>query len=451
MKKVIQVFIVISMLLPNMVNAATFYSNEKISYTKTKPVKKEFEEEKRYRFYKEEKLYSDIYYIEGENDKNYPYQSGEFIQTEFSDWEKEKPDEKKDRIIKTKEMYEYSKIKPIHYLQFDQIKGSKDALRFLEIKIYNKEEEISYEIECENCTNKQKINDHNYEQGYMAIKDNDTFILNLNSNYDLENLKVEVYLTDSYGTNTSTFQINALDEEKKNLNDYIDVFLESNMYNKKDSGYRFNIDLKEYIKSLYYEDKKIVKEEKIEDDSYQLINTYTLYAYQDIKYKYYRIEKIYEEGYYVEKENYIKDEKDYKIYYKIKDREKIVFKDNYVIKKRDYDLYDLIEESSIDLKKIKITDTINIEENGLYKVTFMYQDFIIDRYVTLDLPEMMESVSILKRSNVEQVEKISTKTGKKVIEEQKEEIKNEKKKEKNSVFSYLSISFIYAIRKMFGL
>ena len=450
MKRLIQILIVVSIILPNMVSAATFYSNEKISYTKTKPERKEFEEEKRFRFYKEEEIYSDDYYIEGENDKKYPYQSGEFIQTEFGDWSKEIPKEKKGRVIKTKEMYEYSKIKPIRYLKFDHIQGSKDALRFLEIKIYQEEKQINYQIKCEKCINKEKVNDNDFEKGYMPINNQESFTLDLNHEYDLEELKIEVYLTDLYGTDTSTFQINALDNNANNLNNYIDVFMESNMYNKKDSGYRFNIDLKEYIKSLYYEDKKIIKEEKIEDDSYKLVDTYTLYAYQDIKFKYYRLEKFYLDGYHVQKEGYKKDESDYKIYYKVKNRERIVFKDNYVIKKRDYNLYDLIEESSIDLKKIKIIDPIKLEQNGLYKITFQYQDFIIHRYVTLDLPEMMESVSILKRSTVEKVEKISTKTGRRGIEEQQIEIKNEKQDKNNSVFSYVSISFLYAIRKILG-
>lgn len=450
MKRLFKIVLVVSLFLPNGVYAATYYSNEKTNYMADKPIDKNYEEEYRYKFYEEEKIYSDQYYIEDFNDKSYPYRSNEFIQTDFTDYKKEKPLDVKNRVIKTKEMFEYAKKLPVRYLYFYDINGSKDMLRFLEMKVYHNEEEVTYSLECEKCSNKDKINDGSYNQGYTSFSNKETFILDLNDYYEIDELNLEIYLTDNYGIDKSTFKISALDENKNVLDNYIDVFLESNMYNTEDNGYRFDINLKEYIKDLYYEENKIETEEKLEEEDYKLINQYTLYAYQDIKYKYYKLNKNYLDGYYVEKQGYKKDENKFKIYYKVQDREKIIFKDHYVITSRDYNLYDLIEESSIDRNKIKIEDTININKNGVYKVTFSYQDFKIDQYVTLDLEEMMESIHISKTSNVVNVDKISTETGDKVTKVQKEEKKNEKQNEKNSIFSYLSISMLFLVKKILG-
>lgn len=448
MKKVFKIIMILNFLLPNGVYAATYYGNEKINYQTEKPMNTNYEEEYRYKFYKEQKIYSDIYYVEDLNDPSYPYKSNEFIQTDYTEWSKEKPKEEKGRIIKTKEMYEYAKPLPIRYLYFYDINGSKDVLRFLEIKVYFKDKEIDYHLECTNCKNKEKINDQQYNQGYTSVLNQNTFILDLKESYSLEDLKLEVYLTDNYGTDQSTFKISALDDQKQVLNNYIDVYLESSIYNTQDSGYRFNIDLKEYLKDLYYEENKITQEEKIEEEEYKLIDQYTLYAYKDLKYKYYKIGRNYLDGYYIDQPGYIKDQEQYKIYYKIKNRETITFKENYVITSRDYNLYDLIEKSSIDKRKFKIKDTININKNGLYKITFSYQDWVIDQYVTLDLEDKMESVHITQQSNVKQVDKITINTGKTVKENQNEEDKNEQQDEKNSVFSYLSIPVLFIIKKI---
>lgn len=442
MKKLFKILFILNLILPNSVYAATYYSTEKTSYAENKPIDKIYEEEYRYKFYEEDKIYSDEYYLEDFNDKSFPYRSNEFVQTDFTEWKKEKPLDVKGRVIKTKEMFEYAKKLPIRYLYFYDINGSKDMLRFLEIKIFSEENEILYDLECEKCEHKEKINDQNYDQGYTSISNKTTFILDLNEYYDLDELKLEIYLTDNYGIDKSTFKVSALDENKQILDNYIDVFLESNMYNTEDSGYRFNINLKDYIKDLYYEENKMVTEEKIEEEDYKLINNYTLYAYQDIKYKYYKINKNYLDGYYKEKEGYLKDEDKFKIYYKIQDREKITFKDNYVITSRDYNLYDLIEESSMNVNKINIIDTIDINKNGVYKITFSYQDFKIDQYVTLDLDEIMESIYISKESNVENADKISTKTGDKEIKREEQ-----KKEEESNLFSYLSISILFLIKR----
>ena len=304
MKKLIKLFLILNLILPNGVYAATYYSTEKINYTTSKPTNKEYEEEYRYKFYEEEKIYSEEYYVEDFNDGNYPYRSNEFIQTDFTSWSKEKPIDAKGRVIKTKEIFEYAKRLPIRYLYFYDINGSRNVLRFLEIKIYHNEEEISYDLECQKCNNQEKLNDNNYDQGYTSVLNSNTFVLDLKDYYDLDELKLEIYLTDNYGTDKSTFRISALNHNKQVLNNYIDVFLESNMYNTEDSGYRFNINLKDHLKDLYYEENTITKEEKLEDEEYKLMNNYLLYSYQDVKYKYYKIERLYLDGYYVDKKGY---------------------------------------------------------------------------------------------------------------------------------------------------
>lgn len=451
MKRTIQIVLIAIVCFPNFAFAkTTYYGKETIKYQLNKPLQQNYEEEYRYKFYKEEKLYSDKYYVEEENDPAYPYKSNQYIQTSFTPWNMKKPEEKKDRIIRSKEIYEYVKTLPIRYLYFYDIQGSNDYLRFLELNIKYKDKNIDYEVIGEEIQNKEKIKDDDFANGFMQVKNAKTFIIDLKDFYDLEEIHLDVFLTDTFGQEASSFRISALDEQKNSLDDYVDVTFESTMYNEQENAYKFHIDMKEHIKDYYYEKEKITTEEKKIEENYRLLKSYRMYSYQDLEYKYYKIIRMYEEGYYKEKEGYKKDEDNFRIYYKIKNREKIVFKDKLEINNKKYNLYDFIESTTVSKDKIKIVDTININKNGLYKVEYSFDDFHIDQYVTVDLldEEKIEGIAIGENSNVKSSEKISIKTGKRVEEIQKEQSKNEKQDEKNSIFSYLSISMFFIVRRI---
>ncbi len=447
MKKLISLFIILNIIIPNMVNAATYYGNERIRYLSSKP-NINYEEEYRYKFYRKENIYSDKYYIEDENIDEYPYKSGESIETEYSSWSKEKPEEKKGRVIQTKTIYEYANRLPIRYLNFNNINGSRDILRFLEIKIFNNKEKIDYELICRNCLNKEKISDNFLNNGFMEVTKSQDFTIDLKDNYDIENINIEIYLTDNYGTDNTSFSVDILDNNKNKLKNYIDIIMNANIYNNEDNGYKLNILLKDYLKDIYYDENVITKEEKIDDPSLQLIDSYSLYSYKDIKYKYYKEERYYLDDYYVEKDGYIKDENKYRVYYKVKNRYMINFKDNYVIKSRDYNLYDVINDTNIEKSKIKIKDSININKNGLYKITYSYNDFVVSIYITLDLEEMMESYRINNNSRIKELEKISIDTEESVIKGNKQEAKKDKEHKNNDVFSVMSLSLIMIIKRV---
>ena len=68
MKQLKKILIIIMLLCPYIVKASTYdIASDPYYVTEVKNQEEVLEEEKRYKFYKEEKIYSNEYYIEGDN------------------------------------------------------------------------------------------------------------------------------------------------------------------------------------------------------------------------------------------------------------------------------------------------------------------------------------------------------------------------------------------------
>ena len=210
-----------------------------------------------------------------------------------------------------------------------------------------------------------------------------------------------MYISDPIGSDTTSFHITTENEE-------LDIFTEMTLYTKEQTSYKLTFDLKDYEKESNNE-MYVSKENPIEEKEYKFIKTYKVYSYQDTKYLYYRYKKEYEEDYVKEKEGYIKDETQYKTYYKVRHQDKIVLKENYIIKDPYYNLYDMIESSTIPKDQIQIKSSIDITKNGSYKVSFFYQDYCIDQYVMVDREEQMDSIVFTDRSNMKKATKVNIK------------------------------------------
>lgn len=400
MKQLKKILIIIMLLCPYIVKASTYdIASDPYYVTEVKNQEEVLEEEKRYKFYKEEKIYSDEYYIEGDNPVDYPYISDNYIITDYTEFSKNYPENPPNRIIKSRDVYLYKTLKKIRYINIKDIIGSNGYLNINEINIKEKDKNIPYTIDCQNCQNINNIFDEKLDN-YAEIKNNETIIIDLKDYYNIENLTLNIYISDQYGTDTTSFKI---DSQIKN---YIDIFIETNMYTKNNNSYLLSFNLKDYIKEEFYEEE-IYSDKEIDNENYYLVDKYKEYSYQDIKYLYYKINKNYLLDYYKEKEGYLKDENDYKIYYKVRYKNKIKLKDDYIIKSRKYNLYDMIEDTTIDVNDITIENNIDINKNGLYKVSFKYDNKVIDTYVIVDIEEVMESISFSDKSDIKKAKIIN--------------------------------------------
>ena len=401
-KKIIKIILILFLIIcPYIVNAATYDIASDPYYKDTISKNEELlEEEVRYKFYKETKIYSNEYYIENNNETNFPYRTDDYITTEYTEYSKTYPKEVPNRIIKSREMFLYKTLKKIRYIYLKDIKGSNGYLRINELNIFNNNNPINYKIECKTCENITNLNDNILENS-LNVRNATNVIIDLQDYYNIEDLNMNIYLSDNYGTELSTFR---LDAEEDN---YIDILVETNMYTKNKNSYKLSFNLIDYIKEEKYNDKVIYSEEEINNKYYYLIDRYKEYSYRDIKYLYYRLERTYLDDYYKEKEGYIKDESDSKIFYKVRYKNKIILKDDYIIKSYNYNLYDMIEDTTIDINRINISSNIDITKNGIYKVTFSYNNFSIDKYVIVDIEEMMESIDFSNNSTIKKAEKIT--------------------------------------------
>ena len=67
----------------------------------------------------------------------------------------------------------------------------------------------------------------------------------------------------------------------------------------------------------------------------------------------------------------------------------------------------MIEDTTIDMNDITIENNIDINKNGLYKVSFKYENKVIDTYVIVDIEEVMESISFSDKSDIKKAKIIN--------------------------------------------
>lgn len=236
-------------------------------------------------------IYSDNYYIEGENDKNYPYKDT-YIEKE-STYQKEYPEEKKNRTIIKEEKDGYRNLKKVNRIVIRNF-SLVDTIRITEIEITYKEKEIDYQASCLRCSGFAQYNLNNKllsdSDGYLRY---DSIIdLKLNNYYDPEylNIKITFYFNEKDISFTMYWYDNIKDDDikmpKNNNKEYI-VFKDTiekekmNVVNKY--IYQKNYTLEEENIKKYLWDDEI----SLEHNKYYKKDKITLYKYIDKLYKYY--------------------------------------------------------------------------------------------------------------------------------------------------------------------
>lgn len=276
--------------------------------------------EERYRWYKEEKVYSEEYYVEGGNDALYPFiDYSDSIESDWSDWSSEKPINLSGRTIDTSSVIRYHTIKPVRYLFLENFYDEDDGkFNIAELDIYIDDVEIYPEIVCSDCSK----NFNNYIND--GILDDKTYINNggkimidLGDYYNIYQIGLLFYLY-SYKPSRMNFEMNFNAGNTLNDRNYAKRFInypvsyESYSYPEMfylcaDKYFSFSAEYGDWIYVDEYFSRKYYEEIEVID----------AYRYKDIKYRYYNIQKSYLDGYYKDSpgDQYIRDDNSAKTFY----------------------------------------------------------------------------------------------------------------------------------------
>lgn len=173
----------------------TFWTDEQISNSNYNLISQEV----RYKWYKETTIYSDDYYIEGDNPEAYPYKIDDNnILTDFSDWSSEyRPETKPNRTIEMRSVYKYRILKPVRYILFHNFIGGFMTFRLNELNVLIDGKEIDYVGECSGCINPTYYNDGNVDGFQTSINNGGNLKIDLGNYYSIGSVRLELYLYDS--------------------------------------------------------------------------------------------------------------------------------------------------------------------------------------------------------------------------------------------------------------
>ena len=324
----IKLFLLLAILFPIKVLATNEYSYEVLEPTKGMEVI----EDKLYKYYEEEIIYTEDYYEEGKNPSDYPYQS-DIITSKITTNSLIKPEELPNRNINIKKINGYYHLKKIKEISIrDIIISNNRNLSLTEIEIYNKDKKINYNYVCFECEgfSPKVFNNNKFDDGNTYIKYQSIINIYLEEEIYPEDIKIVFHFHDNSSFSIS-FNIYYYDEILED-----DLFVYNARYPKYDYIVN-NISLKsnDFItfENSYWSTNAVFSKDDIinykwdtnnislnNDDNYVMkeVLDITVYDYEDILFKYYKINKRYLKDYYLNMPSYIKDETDYIIGYKYK-------------------------------------------------------------------------------------------------------------------------------------
>ena len=381
MKKII--FITICLLLIiSKVEAKEVYYSDYSSYSDftTEPlISNELNEvniETRYKFYKEERTNEEYSLL----NQNRLYDLNDYIYTDYTDWGNSENVEGAEYEYQT--LYHYQEMEEVRYIYFDNIYGSNEVLRLAEIKAFANNVQIPYEFHCTGCRNYtySKITDGITEQNEAYVINDQRMYLDLLKTYPVDSLKIELYLYD-ITTETKTYAMHitrvtdgeAFYSKKFYQNfqndDFSTIFPFTHTYKDLNVG---NPLWKDWQISLEPVTTTDVRRVYIEIRS----------RYRFKLYKHYDLVRNYLDDYYLEQENYIKDENQSKKFYQKRTRDKLEIEDLKVT-----DLNTKIEDLIISTTDYDIIGNVDYETNGNYEVQIKTPYITIDKNVEIDIYE----------------------------------------------------------------
>jgi len=382
MKKIL----LLILLIPFGVSASEYSNyeeyNESIDLTSVETVKK-------YKYFKVEYQYGP-YELENTINEEYPLADyNDYIYSDYSDWTSDKLD--KDHIEKT--FYKYSTVSDTNKIIIGEFNSPNNYVNVNEIKVLYDGEEVNWLTECILCEegfSEKLIN------GKAKINTNGSIILKLDREYETKKLNVIITFETSgeYATGLSFKYYN--DDLENSYNYYYDV---SSFGTIKVFGNKIKVN---NTNKIIYSDKLIENE--------ILLGEELLYKYRDKLYLRYRENKIYTDYLFENPDpsNYIKDEKEYIMFYKniVKQMEnneeipnnKVIKPEKLIVSENPIKLSGNIE--SDDLTLTTYPERINKTSNELEeKKETKNQDYSF-AYVFLIIPTLLFIKIILLLSNL---------------------------------------------------
>ena len=342
-----KIFKVILLIFPILIITKVMAKSYGLEYKPIENLDLKVEEVKKYHFYKENKI--EVYFIEEENPSIFKKQNNYYF-TNYSEWFKEKPSIKKNREIKERNVYVYSKLKKIKNFYIEVLDSD---LSIKEFSISFNDLTASNNAYCSDCSNYY----------YMHMTDSDLIKINeltlkYDDFYEPNSLKIRVL----FNKENIKYRIIIFDN---NINE---ILYEGNFISDT-SLHEYTIDDFDLINAFEEETIKYS-----EDPNMYLVDSFKEYSYRDKLYLYEYILKDYYPTYEVSLDGYIKDEDDFIIEKKYYYLETAIIKDKIVITNENYDLNDYIKTSV----PFEVASNINISKNGTYKVKYIFPNKAIE-------------------------------------------------------------------------
>ena len=265
-----------------------------------------FSEKQLCKYYKENQVFTD-YIIEGENPKEYPFKSNDQIIKEYES--DTKPQDKLNRIIKEEIYNNYKKLKKINRI----ITRFKGEPLIYQLEIYEKDQKLEYTFSKNNPKKYDSIKDNNFTYFERILLSS----LDLELPHEVNPFDITIKLYISKENNFEMFTY--LYPQEMNEKYEEENLFHENYYIKNTTNISFeqideNMEIvtikisESDIKTYRYDEETITTKDEIDNNLYHKLSTTIKYKYQDTLFKYYKIEKKYQDGYYNDLEGYIKDE-----------------------------------------------------------------------------------------------------------------------------------------------
>lgn len=351
------------------------------------------ETERRYKWYRDIPILGD-YYIEGDNDPNYPLiDYSDYIDTPYSEWSLTKPNNLSNRLINERTIYEYQDMKEVRYIHLSDFQGSYGSLRISEIEVYAGNSKVSYNYYCNGCSPDFNVYIANGKtiENMSNINNGGYLRIDLNNYYPLDSLEIKLYLFD-VTTNPKRVNIKVTREEDFYSRSYAETtYLSWFAYNYLSEivPFTFSYSNMSITNPEWYEKKQTYN--YISATPTRLVNNIKEYQYKDRLYRYYKLIRDYTEEYSKEAiSDYLnKDDSMYQDYYRYRKRDKVVFKDELVITDYNTSLSDFIISTTTN--DIKIESDLNIKQNGIYDVKYIFPFETITKKVEVNILDNVTS------------------------------------------------------------
>lgn len=302
------------------------------------------EVERRYRFYEEKIIGEYRSYLD--DNSNFKYVDlNNRKDTPFSSWSKEEVKEETYRTIESKTVYSLKKPKPIRYIFF--VNSLDVTLQLHDVEVYYLDQKIDYDLYFDNANEDLNI----YYGGYIR--------LDLKNYYDLKNITIKIKSIDFDHPREFVVAVS----RKGEFDFFKNTYFSTNISGVNPTN--IVIDKNSWIKAFTEYDEEVFLDYNPNEPLAE-ITEIKLYRYQDPLFYFYNIERKYAAGYFKNCDNLIKDENDYKDYYRYQSREKIELEDEIIITDYEQNLSDFIN-STVDYE---IITNLDVSKNGAYEVEY---------------------------------------------------------------------------------